>query len=170
MIVLKNILVATDLGEASHTALLYGRNVARAFSATMHVLYVVDDLAAHGTPLSSASVDYGSLQADLETAAREGLNALVTDDDRQNLRAQVVVLPSAAPAAAILEYARDAHIDLIIVGTHGRTGFAHLFMGSVAEHIVRAAPCPVLTVRHPEREFVRPDALQTVPPSAPRVN
>jgi nucleotide-binding universal stress UspA family protein len=48
---------------------------------------------------------------------------------------------------------------LIVMGTHGRGPVAHLFMGSVAERVVRMAPCPVLTVRHPEREFVTPDAL-----------
>jgi nucleotide-binding universal stress UspA family protein len=65
-------------------------------------------------------------------------------------------------ARAILEYARDAHVDAIVVGTHGRGKLAQLFMGSVAEKVVRYAPCPVLTVRHPEHEFVLPDALQTV--------
>ena len=50
-------------------------------------------------------------------------------------------------------------MDLIIAGTQGRGGVAHLLMGSVAERVVRTAPCPVLTVRHPEHEFVIPDAL-----------
>jgi nucleotide-binding universal stress UspA family protein len=50
-------------------------------------------------------------------------------------------------ATTIVEYAADQHVDLIVMGTHGRTGLAHLFMGSVAEHVVRKAPCPVLTVR-----------------------
>jgi nucleotide-binding universal stress UspA family protein len=58
-----------------------------------------------------------------------------------------------------VQYARDESIDLIVMGTHGRGPFSHLLMGSVAERVVRAAPCPVLTVRHPEHEFVGPDAL-----------
>jgi nucleotide-binding universal stress UspA family protein len=53
-------------------------------------------------------------------------------------------------------------MDIIILGTHGRGALAQLFVGSVAERVVRTAPCPVLTVRHPEHEFVLPDALQTV--------
>ncbi|MGE3513217.1 MAG: universal stress protein, partial [Vicinamibacterales bacterium] len=64
-----------------------------------------------------------------------------------------------SPAAAIVEYANEAHVDLIIIGTHGRGGVAKLLMGSVAERVVRTANCPVLTVRHPEREFIAPDAL-----------
>jgi nucleotide-binding universal stress UspA family protein len=67
-----------------------------------------------------------------------------------------------APAMAVIDYARKARIDLILIGTHGRTGLGHFVMGSVAEKIVRLAPCPVLTLKQPEHEFVRPDALQTV--------
>ena len=63
---------------------------------------------------------------------------------------------------AIVEYARVEDIDLIVIGTHGRGALAHLVMGSVAERVVRFAPCPVLTVRHPEREFARPDTLAAV--------
>ena len=69
---------------------------------------------------------------------------------------------SAWPGQAILDYARDARINLLIVGTHGRKGLARLFMGSVAQQVARTAECPVLTVRAHERDFVYPDALQTV--------
>jgi hypothetical protein len=63
---------------------------------------------------------------------------------------------------AIVEYAEQERIDLIVTGTHGRGAVAHLLMGSVAERVVRTAPCPVLTVRHPEHESVVPDALVAV--------
>ena len=67
-----------------------------------------------------------------------------------------------SPAYAISTYAREAGIDLIITGTHGRGTVAHLLMGSVAERVIRTAPCTVLNVRHPEHEFIRPDTLTTV--------
>jgi nucleotide-binding universal stress UspA family protein len=70
---------------------------------------------------------------------------------------QTTVIVSSAPADAIAGYARDADIDLIVIGTHGRGGMAHFLSGSVAERVVRIAPCPVLTARHPEHEFVPPD-------------
>ena len=60
------------------------------------------------------------------------------------------------PFEEIVRFAREKDIDLIVMGTHGHTGLAHLFLGSVAEKVVRRAPCPVLTVRHPEHEFVHP--------------
>jgi len=72
------------------------------------------------------------------------------------------VITSNSPSVAIVDYAKQARVDLIVTGTHGRGAVAHLLMGSVAERVVRTAPCPVLTVRHPEHEFVIPDALVAV--------
>ena len=60
------------------------------------------------------------------------------------------------PFPRIIEIARKHEVDLIVMGTHGRTGLAHALLGSVAEKVVRKAPCPVLTVKHPEHEFVMP--------------
>ena len=87
---------------------------------------------------------------------------LLSDEDREKLGARAAVLTATSAADAITAYARDNRVDLIVVGTQGRGGVARLFVGSIAERVVRLAPCPVLTVRHPEHEFVLPDALQTV--------
>lgn len=165
MIALKTILVATDFSAPADTALRYGKDLARTHGASLHLLNVADDLGARMAAAPMAIVpDLGHLQSDLEEDARRAVAALLTDEDRRVLRAQPMVLTASRPTDAILSYARDVNADLIVMGTHGRTGVAHLFMGSVAEHVVRAAPCPVLTVRHPEREFVQPDALQVVAP------
>ena len=98
----------------------------------------------------------------MEAAARKQLDASLTDEDRAMLKAKPVLVISSTPAVAIVQYAKESRADLILVGTHSRGGVAHLLMGSVAERVVRTAPCPVLTVRHPEREFVLPDALVAV--------
>jgi nucleotide-binding universal stress UspA family protein len=160
MIALKNILVATDFGEASDAALAYGRELARTFDATLHVLNVADDVYMRlgGDAYVAVLPD---LQKDIEEAARRQLDELLVDNDPKPLTIRKVVLTSAATAACIVQYAEDAKIDLIVVGTHGRGAVAHLLMGSVAERVVRTAPCPVLTVRHPEHDFVLPDALTT---------
>ena len=158
MIALKNILVATDFGEAADAALAYGRELARTFGATLHVLHVADDVYVRLGGDAYVGV-LPELQQDIEAAARQQLDALLVDNDPVPLPARRSVVTSSAPAAAIVDYARDADIDLIVVGTHGRGAVAHLLMGSVAERVVRTAPCPVLTVRHPEHEFVMPDAL-----------
>ncbi len=162
MIVLKNILVATDFGEEADIALRYGRELARTFGATLHVIHVVDDLAGRVVGFPEYAPSLGRMQAEAEAAARTRMETLVSNEDRQVLHAKTVVLVSQWPAREILDYARAAHIDALVVGMHARGRVAHFFMGSVAEKLVRHAPCPVLTVRHPEHEFVLPDALQTV--------
>jgi len=158
MIALKNILVATDFGEAADAALAYGRELARTFDSALHVLNVADDVYVRlgGDAYVAVLPD---LQKDLEAEAKKQLDALLVDNDPTPLPIKKVVLTSSATAAAIVQYATDRNIDLIIVGTHGRGAVAHLLMGSVAERVVRTAPCPVLTVRHPEHDFVVPDAL-----------
>ena len=163
MITLKNILVATDFSEPSEAALLYGKNFARQHGAALHVLHVVDDAMAHAMTPIGVAPDIGRLQMELEADAAQRMAELVTDEERQRFHARTAIRTSGWPASAILNYANDEHIDLIIVGTHGRTGLAHFFLGSVAQHVVRSAPCPVLTVRHPEREFAIADALQATP-------
>jgi nucleotide-binding universal stress UspA family protein len=149
MIALKNVLVAVDFGEASDGALLYGRALATSFGATLHVIHIAENMFLRpvvGDPRG------------LEEAAVRRLHARLTDEDRRLLRARVVVEMSDDPAEAIVRYSKASDIDLIVTGTHGRTGVAHALLGSIAEHVVRTASCPVLTVKRPEREFVVPDS------------
>jgi nucleotide-binding universal stress UspA family protein len=154
---LKNILVATDFGEAAVAALAYGRALARSFNSGLHVLNVTADVypSIAGDMYIPASPE---LQQELADAARKRLEILTVDNDPSPLPVTRVVLTARPIAATIVEYAREKEIDLIVIGTHGRGLAAHLLMGSVAERVVRTAPCPVLTVRHPQREFVTPDA------------
>lgn len=162
MIAIKNILVATDFGEPAEAALRYGEELARKFDATLHVLNVVDDVAAHVSVASGLPLALDEVQAQLEGEAIESLRALLPEPDRSALHAKLFTLTSPAPAAAIVAYARDADIDLIVIGTHGRHGLSHFFLGSVAQHVSRSASCPVLTVRAHAREFIKPDALQAL--------
>jgi nucleotide-binding universal stress UspA family protein len=162
MIALKHILVATDFSEPSDAALAYGRALARTFGATLHVVHVVDNVPTLVYGAEAYAVSMPELQQEVENAARRQLADLLVDNDRPPLPARPVLLTSNAPAAAIVDYAKRERVDLIVAGTHGRGGVAHLLMGSVAERVVRTAPCPVLTVRHPEHEFVVPDALVAV--------
>jgi nucleotide-binding universal stress UspA family protein len=159
MIVLKKIMVATDFSEPSEAALAYGQQLARTFGAELTLFHAVGDIAARASGGDGFAFIDPVLQTQIETSAREKAGSLISDEDRDQLRARAVVVTAASAAAAITEYAHREQVDLIIVGTHGRSGVAHLVMGSVAERVVRTAPCPVLTVRHPEHEFVRPDAL-----------
>lgn len=159
MITLKRILVATDFGEPAEAALNYGKELARTFNARIDVLHVCENVLTRGFGIEGYVATYPDLQRDVEDAARKQLDSLVTEEDRAVLGARTIVITSNAPAFAIVSYARENAVDLIVMGTHGRGAMAHLLVGSVAERVVRTAPCPVLTVRHPEHEFVMPDAL-----------
>ena len=161
MILIKNVLVATDFSDPSDAALHYGREFALTFDATLHVLHVVDNVTVHYGVESYVAMR-PELQQEVENSARTQLEALITEEDRATLHVQPVIVTDAAKAAAIVGYASEHHIDLIVMGTHGRGAVSRLLMGSVAERVVRTAPCPVLTVHHPEREFVAPDALVAV--------
>lgn len=161
MIALKNVLVATDFSDASATALDYGRHFARAFGATLHVIHVVENVMARFAA-DAYPVVLPDLQKEVEEAGQRKLVGILNTEDFTQLQAVPVVRTSMGPASTITEYAKEAKVDLIILGTHGRGGVAHLLMGSVAERVVRTATCPVLTVRHPEREFIAPDALVSV--------
>ena len=161
MIILKHILVATDFSEASDAACAYGRELASRFGATLHVLHVVQTFPPGAFGTEGFSVIGPELQQQMEDDARRRLKDLVLDSDSGPAITPAVVT-AAAPAAAIIEYANEYRVDLIVMGTHGRGAFAHLLMGSVAERVVRLAACPVLTVKHPERDFVHQDALIAV--------
>ena len=161
MIRINNVLVATDFSDASESALLYGREFARTFGATLHVLHVVENSMMWAGP-EAVGVDFARLQADLETGAENTLKRIVTTEDREQLKAVTAVRTGSSPAFEIAGYAKGEGIDIILMGTHGRGLMSHLLMGSVAEKVVRISPCPVLTVRHPEHEFIQPDALEVV--------
>jgi nucleotide-binding universal stress UspA family protein len=160
MIAIERIVVATDFSPASEAALRYGRELARSFGAVLHVLHVTENVFARAS--DAYSYVPLELQQEVETINLQQTNALLDDEDRRELGASAATVTSNSPADAIVEYARVARASLIVIGTHGRRAIAHFFMGSVAERVVRLSPCPVLTVRNPECEFVLPDALMRV--------
>ena len=149
MIALKRILVATDFGPAAEAALTYGRALAKNFGATLTVMHVAENFFLRATIADPHA---------LKAAVARRLEERLTAEDRRALHARAVLETSDQPADAITTYAKQAEIDLIVMGTHGRDGLAHFLVGSVAERVVRTASCPVLTVKHPEHEFVIPDA------------
>jgi universal stress protein A len=162
MIALKRILVPTDFSETSDAAVKYGLALARAFDARLHLLHVAvrHELQVMVERQRVIDVFLGQDAATKSppNAARELLATLLTAQEEKAARAEYVLRASGAggPYVEIVRYAKERDIDLIVMGTHGRGFVAHMLMGSVAEKVVRKAPCPVLTVRHPEHEFVTP--------------
>jgi len=150
-----HILVPTDFSTASDAALDFAKTVAGTFGASLHLLHVFEDpVIPAGFPEAYAPLP-AETRATLVDDARQQLAARLSVADRDLVNATTAVV-SGVPAMAIVEYAQDHNIDLIVMGTHGRTGVAHLFVGSVAERVVRLAPCPVLTVRADKTIFKQP--------------
>jgi nucleotide-binding universal stress UspA family protein len=151
---LKTILAPTDFSDTSALALDYATELAQAFSARLHLLHVVEPAALYPAGLELWGYSLPSLIDQMELSAEKRLAALGTDADLPQpiaRRARV-----GQPFVEILRYARDHAVDLIVLGTHGRGAVEHLLMGSVAERVVRASTCPVLTVRLPVHRFVMP--------------
>jgi nucleotide-binding universal stress UspA family protein len=166
MVTLKKILVATDFGEASAAALRYGRELATAFGATLRVLHVAEDLSITGVGVNGYAGLPPEVLQDIERAARQQTEGLVTDDDRRLLKAEAITITNNRFAATIVDYARANAIDLIVVGTHGRRALSRMMLGSVAERVVRTAPCPVLTVHSLQHEFVTANVGMTTEQAA----
>jgi universal stress protein A len=144
----KRILVPTDFSDPSDAALDYARVLAGQFNATIQLLHVVEppfDAAAFSNEALIGNT--AGIYEALMTEARSQLACRARPDDiaRHGITTEIVTGQS---AATIVQYATDHRMDLIVMGTHGRTGIAHLLMGSVAEHVVRRAVCPVMTVRY----------------------
>jgi len=153
MIALKNVLVPTDFSETSDSALRYGKALASAFGATLHVVHVVEEPYGQPWAVEAYGFSLAALQDEWIKDAQARLAASVTDEEKKTLKTTTTTVLG-HPVMEVLRYAKDNNIDLIVMGTHGRGPLGHVVLGSVAERVVRKAPCPVLTVRTPEREFV----------------
>ena len=151
MVTLKNVLVPTDFSETSERAFAYARTLAESFDAKMHVLHVIPDPYSQPWSIEATGIAIPELLKTWEGDARKRLEEMKPDDIETELITQV-----GHPFVQIIRYAKEHEIDLIVLGTHGRGPIGHMFLGSVAEKVVRKAPCPVLTVRHPEHTFESP--------------
>ena len=142
---LERVLVPTDGSDAATVAADHGIALAGATDAAMHVVHVVD------TTTTSGEFGGTGVLAALEGVGRRAVDDVIDRTDDADLRSVEASVLSGTPARAILDYAEERDIDLIVAGTHGRTGLNRYLLGSVTEKLVRVADVPVLTVPRPER-------------------
>jgi len=153
MITLKTVLVPTDFSDTSEVALRYGKALAEKFGAALHLVHIVQEPFSQPWAVEAYGFSLASLQEQWQQDAGRRLDEALPASDRATYNATVATILG-HPVIEILRYADEQKIDLIVMGTHGRGPLGHVVMGSVAERVVRKATCPVLTVHHPEREFV----------------
>ena len=145
MYTIRNILVTTDFSEYSATALEYAQALAAKTKATIQLLHVITDHRRGGTPQVS--------RPQHETEADAQMKKFVDEHVDEYTYVEQAVR-TGNPAVEILRYAGEHEVDLIIIATHGRTGLAHILLGSVAEKVVRHSTVPVMTVK--PSEFLEP--------------
>lgn len=147
---LKNILVPIDFSECSKKALAYALPLAKEHQATLILLYVVPPAYGVG---EYGGIDYTQLQASMTHGGENELKKLAAQEIGNEISTQAFVR-TGSPALETVNLAKSLPADLIVISTHGRTGLPHVFLGSVAEHVVQRAPCPVLVVREREHEIL----------------
>jgi nucleotide-binding universal stress UspA family protein len=145
----KTILVPTDFSDTAHAALAYAKMLADAFGSALHVVHVAQyrlTTAPLMEPSPAAAELLSQVRDEIDRDARRRLNAQLTEPEQKKFRARTE-LRWGAPAVEIEDYARRHETDLIAMGTHGRGMVAGVLLGSVADKLLRRAPCPVLVVR-----------------------
>jgi nucleotide-binding universal stress UspA family protein len=147
---IKKILVPVDFSPHAERAFQYAITLASRLGAQLRVVHVVEDPFVTGAWSSEVYVPYiPELLEDLIAGAEQQLATLKAAAVAKGITADSAVI-TGRPAQTIVEHAEEGAFDLIVMGTHGRTGLSHVVMGSVAERVVRKAPCPVLTLRATE--------------------
>jgi nucleotide-binding universal stress UspA family protein len=164
MIALKTILVPTDFSDCSDAAVTYGRELALTFGASLHLLHVVQDPYTQPWSAEAFAVPLADMLLDWQAQATKRMEDSVPAVERPNTTIQTRI---GSPFYEIVRYAAEQNVDLIVVGTHGRGALGHMLLGSVAERVVRKSPCPVLTVRHPQHEFVIDPAAEALAGGVP---
>jgi len=153
---LKKIMCPVDFSENSSHALKYALTLAELGEAELLLIHVVEPLSyPQSATLFEPLIGEVDLTMKLQSAFEEQLQERVTklQAEYANVRGKTV---TGNTFVQIIQAAREENVDMIVMGTHGRTGLSHVLIGSVAEKVVRGAPCPVLTVKHPEHEFIEP--------------
>lgn len=158
---INQIVCATDFSETSQRALEYATELTDKFDAELHLLHVIRDPATEmpyygdGLVFPAYLEHTAERQEELEAAAYKQMNPLI-DNDWSAAHRVAMAVEHGVPFVQIVRFAKSVSADLIVLGTHGRTGLKHMLLGSVAERVVQHAPCAVLTVRPEKHEFEMP--------------
>lgn len=146
MIEIRTILAPTDFSAHAEGALRFACGLAERLGATLHLLHALPDVVPVGPDPMLVPTFPPEYYHEAEARALASLRQAIPPGCDRPAKVEVAVRWG-DPVDAIVAYASEHRIDLIVTATHGRTGLSHVLLGSVAERIVREAPCPVLTIR-----------------------
>jgi nucleotide-binding universal stress UspA family protein len=151
---IKSILFPTDFSNGARAAMDHAISLARDYKAKLILLYVVQDISIAEWYIPS-SLSATELVEDMQKSAWQEMNKWAEEVSSKVGDVEKLIVRG-APFVEIIKTAREKKADMIVIGTHGRTGIDHILFGSTAEKVVRKAPCPVLTVRMAGKEFQMP--------------
>jgi nucleotide-binding universal stress UspA family protein len=151
---IKTILFPTDFSNGARAAMDHAISLAKDYNAKLILLYVIQDISIAEWYIPS-SISVTDLVEDMQKSAWNEMNKWNTEVSAKVKDVETMVVRG-VPFAEIIKTAKNKNADLIVIGTHGRTGIDHMLFGSTAEKVVRKAPCPVLTVRIAGKDFTMP--------------
>jgi len=151
---IKTILFPTDFSQGARAAMDHAISLARDYNARLILLYVIQDISIAEWYIPS-SLSVADLVEDMQKSAWKEMDKWAEEVSTRVKDVEKMVVRG-VPFAEIIKTARDKNADMIVIGTHGRTGIDHILFGSTAEKVVRKAACPVLTVRIAGKEFTMP--------------
>lgn len=151
---IKTILFPTDFSQGARAAMDYALSLAKDYNARLILLYVMQDISIAEWYIPSA-VSVTDMIEDMEKSAWKEMEKWRAEAQARLKDVEKMVVRG-VPFVEIIKTAKEKGVDLIVIGTHGRTGIDHMLFGSTAEKVVRKAPCPVLTVRVAGKEFKMP--------------
>jgi len=148
------ILIPTDFSATSRHAFSYAVDLNRLFRARLYLVHVLQDFTEFSEYNLSPTI-LPQLYLEFEQNATTKLEEMVNLNVPEDMHCDTYILHG-IPFYELMQFARAEQIDLIVVGSHGRTGLKHVLFGHTAEKVVKKSPCPVLSIRHPDTEFTMP--------------
>ncbi len=151
---IERILFPTDFSDSSKNAIEYAVSLAGIYKTKLYILHVIEhifDVSGFYVP----QLPVTELYKGMEDAAQREIEKFIPQNLKEGIEVENIIV-SGTPFLEIIRTAKEKNVDLIVIATHGRTGLDHVLFGSVAEKVVRKAPCSVFVVKQAGREFVMP--------------
>jgi universal stress protein A len=151
MIKIEGVLVPVDFSKQSILATKFAASLAQEYNSKLYLMHVREHLPIY---VQTEFTDYEAFQKRRNEEDKTELSRIIPQAIKEMIPVEEILEFGSPAHHAIVKTARELDVDLIVIATHGRTGLSHVMLGSVAEHVIRHAPCPVFVVRNPKDKYV----------------